>query len=173
MKSRPAATEYAPYYAGYVSRVPGSDVLAVLARQPEEIGRIGAAVAPDRELFRYAPGKWTIREVAGHMIDAERVFGHRAFCISRGERSPLPTMDEDGYVALSRYAGTPLAELLDEFAAVRASNLVVLRRLPADGWSRTGTASGNPVSVRALAYIMAGHIIHHCGVLQAKYGAPV
>ena len=105
-----------------------------------------------------------------HLIDGERVFGYRAFCFSRGEQAPLPSFDENQYVSASRAGDVPLVALAGEFAAVRESNLGFLRRLDDDGWTRTGTASGKPVSVRALAWIMAGHPRHHLAVLRERYG---
>lgn len=167
---RPAEGEYAPFYAGYVSLVPEADVLGALDEQAQAIRRLAAAVPHERETFRYAEGKWSIREVLGHLIDGERVFGYRAFCISRGETAGLPSFDENLYVAADRADARGLSELAAEFALVRRSNLVVLRRLEADEWARVGTASGKPVSVRALAWIMAGHPRHHLRILSERYG---
>ena len=167
---RPGPGEYAPFYAGYVSLVPEPDALAVLTAQPSELLALAARVPAEREQHRYAPGKWSVREVFGHLTDGERVFGYRAFCISRGDQSALPGFDEQSYIAGSDYDGVPLAQLASDFAALRQSNLSVLRRLPADAWARGGTANGTPVTVRALAFIMAGHVRHHLGVLRDRYG---
>ena len=167
---RPAEGEFAPFYARYVALVPEADILAVLDSQAEEIRRLTASVARERETFRYAEGKWSIREVLGHLVDGERIFGYRAFCISRGETAALPSFDENRYVAAARSGATPLSELADELALVRRSNLVVLRRLGPSEWARVGTASGKPVSVRALAWVMAGHPRHHFQVLSERYG---
>jgi hypothetical protein len=168
--SRPEADEYAPFYAGYVARVTEGDILRVLARQKDEIGALARSLPEAKQSYRYAEGKWTIGEVLSHLIDGERVFGYRAFCFSRGEQAPLPSFDENDYVSASRAGEAPLAALALEFAAVRESNLAFLRRLGDDGWTRTGTASGKPVSVRALAWIMAGHPRHHLAVLRERYG---
>ncbi|OGB95868.1 MAG: hypothetical protein A2Z31_08020 [candidate division NC10 bacterium RBG_16_65_8] len=170
MAARPSDKEFAAYYARYVSLVPESDVLSALESQIGVIERIARSVSRERETYRYAAGKWSIREVFGHLIDGERVFGHRAFCISRGEAAPLPKFDENAYVAESRYNDCALADLLAEFAGIRHSNLTFLRRLTEEDWQRFGTASDNPVSVRALAFIMAGHVRHHLNVLHASYG---
>lgn len=170
MIGRPGESEHAPYFTGYVGLVPETDVLAVLAAQPEELQALMRTVPAERELFAYAGGKWTIREVFGHITDAERVFGHRAFCISRGELATLPAFDENAYVAQSSASAIPLHSLLEEFALVRAANLVVLRRLEPSGWMRTGQLSSGPASVRALAFIMAGHVRHHVRVLHERYG---
>ncbi len=170
MTGRPTEGEFAPYYLRYVSLVPEAEVLPAFAAQLTELTRAVTSVAPAQETFRYAPGKWSIREVLGHMIDAERVFGYRAFCISRGEAAPLPSFDENSYVAESPYNDIALADLSAEFAATRRSNQSLLIALTEAAWQRVGTASNNPVSVRALAYIMVGHVRHHLNALQSSYG---
>jgi hypothetical protein len=167
---RPGPDEYAPFYAGYVSLVPESDALAVLEAQPSELRALAAAQPAARESHRYAPGKWSVREVFGHLTDGERVFGYRAFCISRGDQASLPGFDEQSYIAGSDYDRVPLAELAADFEALRQSNLRVLRRLDPAAWARSGTANGTPVTVRALAFVMAGHVRHHLGVLRDRYG---
>ncbi len=167
---RPADTEFAPFYAGYVALVPEDDVLAVLAAQVEDFRSLARSVAPAREGFRYAPDKWSLRQVVGHVTDGERVFGHRLFCFSRGEQAALPSFDEKAYVAQSVYERVPLAELVEELVTVRQGHLAVLRRLDAETWGRAGTASGKPVTVRALAYVMAGHPRHHLAILRQRYG---
>jgi hypothetical protein len=169
-QERPASTEYASFFAGYVSLVPESDALAVLAAQPAELQALAAKVPPEREQHRYAPGKWSVREVFGHLTDGERVFGYRAFCISRGDQASLPGFDEQSYIAGANYDQVRLGDLAADFASLRQSNLVVLRRLQAADWARGGTANGTPVTVRALAFVMAGHVRHHVGVLRARYG---
>ena len=166
---RPREDEFAPFYARYVALVPETDILAVLERQAEEIRRLAASVRAERETHRYAEGKWSIRQVLGHLVDAERVFGYRAFCFSRGETAALPAFDENQYVAAARFDTTPLRELVDELALVRRSNLAVLRRLEPAEWVRVGTASGKPVTVRALAWVMAGHVRHHVNILRERY----
>jgi hypothetical protein len=167
---RPADTEHAPYYATYISLVPETDVLTVLETQPQALRDIAARIAADREQFRYAPDKWSIREVLGHIIDTDRVFGYRAFCISRGEQQPLPGFDQNDYMATSDFNARQVADLVNEFAVVREANLLALRRLKDSDWDRTGTASGHPVSVRALAFMMAGHVRHHLWILTERYG---
>jgi hypothetical protein len=167
---RPEAGEYAPFYAGYVARVTEDDILGVLAGQKDEIASLARSLPATRRSYRYAEDKWSIGEVVSHLIDGERVFGYRAFCFSRGEQAALPGFDENEYVRASRAGDVPLVVLADEFRAVRDSNLAFLRRLGADVWARTGTASGAAVSVRALAWIMAGHPRHHLAVLRERYG---
>jgi hypothetical protein len=167
---RPSDNEYAPYYARYVEQVPETDVIPVLENQIIELEQWAAFVPPEREQFRYAAGKWSVREVIGHLVEGERVFGYRAFCISRGETTPLPSYDEKVYMAASNYDARPLSDLLAEFALVREANLAFLRPLTEPGWNFMGRAADKPVSARALAYIMAGHVRHHLGVLHTKYG---
>jgi hypothetical protein len=167
---RPADSEYAPFYAGYVALVPETDIVRALEAQRQEIERLAGSVSLERERHRYADGKWTIREVIGHLVDGERVFGHRAFCISRGEQAPLPPFDENLYVRESGYDAVPLGELARELVSVRGANLAALARLNQAAWERRGTVSGRPVSVRALAYVMVGHVRHHAAVLRERYG---
>lgn len=170
MIEKPNESEYAPFYAGYIAKVPAADVLENLERQGSEVRGLAAGVPPEREGFRYAPGKWSVREVFGHLIDGERVFGYRAFRIGRGDQTPLAGFDENEYVAASGYDDRSLASLAEEFALVRAANLAVFHSLSADAWRRLGTANGHPVSVRALAFIMAGHVNHHLALLGERYG---
>ena len=168
---RPSAAEFASFYAGYVSLVPEADIMRVLEGQADDVRLQTRAFIPKREEFRYAPGKWSVREVLGHVTDAERVFGFRAFCFSRGDENALPSFEQDDYVARAGFDRCSLADLVKEFAQLREANLTVLRRLDDAAWRRMGTASGKPVSVRALAYIMAGHVRHHLHVLSTRYAA--
>ena len=168
----PAATEYAPYFERYVALVRGDDILGTLAEQAEEVRRVLSRVPEARGGLRYAEGKWSIREVLGHCTDAERVFGYRALAFARGEKAPLPSFDENEYARTAGHDGVPLADLLEEFGTVRAGTLHLLRRFPAEAWLRVGVASGKPVSVRALAHIMAGHVAHHLAILHERYGVP-
>ncbi len=167
---RPAAGEYAPYFGRYISRVPEDDVLPVLERQRTELPAVFAGVTEDRGGFRYAPDKWSVRELLGHVIDTERIFAYRALCIARGETTPLPGFEQDDYVAHAGHDRWTLAELLEDFDRVRRSDLAMLSHLDEAAVRRLGTASGNPMSVRAIAYILAGHARHHLGVLADRYG---
>lgn len=171
--SPPQPDEYAPFYAPYVARVPEEAILPVLEGQLGEIRRLVEAVPPDRESFRYAPAKWSVREVVGHLADAERLFGYRALALARGGREPLPGFDENGAVEQAGFDTVPLGELADGWAAARRSNLALLRYLPAEAWARTGTANGTAISVRALAWILAGHVRHHQDVFGDRYGLEV
>lgn len=166
---RPTAADAAPYYFTYIDQVPEGDVFAVLEAGVAETRRLLAGLPPEREHHRYAPGKWTVREVLGHVIDAERVFGYRAFHMARGDRTPLPSMEPDDYAATAGAGRRPVAELLDELDLVRRGHLALFRGLDAEAWERTGIASGLPFRVRALPFIVAGHEIHHRRGLAERY----
>jgi len=167
---RPEASEYAPFFAGYVALVAGDAPVPVLEAQARTVAETFTSVGDESAGFRYAPGKWSVREVLGHCIDTERVFTYRALAFARGEQAPLPRFDEDAYAANAGHDGIPLEELVAEFGHVRAATVAMLRHLPAAAWSRVGAASGNAISVRALAFIMAGHVQHHLGILRDRYG---
>jgi hypothetical protein len=170
MSRRPETREFAPFYASYLSLVSESDVRPALRTQMADVRALASSVSGERESYRYAPGKWSVRQVLGHMGDAERVFGHRAFCFSRDEKAPLPGFDENAYVAQGRFDERPLGSLVDELQALRDVHVGLFDRLTDAEWERTGTANGNPASVRALAFIMVGHVRHHLQVLRTKYG---
>lgn len=172
MIGRPTDAEYAPFFAGYVSLVPEADILEALQTQLVDIESRARAIPAEREAFAYAPDKWSIREMFGHVADAERVFGYRAVCISRGEQASLPGFDEKQYVARSGFSNCTLADVVQEFTLLRQSNLVALRRLDGEAWQQVGTANGHRISVRALAFIMAGHVRHHLRILSERYAAP-
>lgn len=166
---RPEPSEYTAAFGTYVGKVPENDPLPVLAAQPAELRALLAPVTADRETYRYAPGKWSVREVVGHIIDSERVFAFRALAFARGEAAPLPGFDENDYARNAGADERPLSELLDELEAIRRGNVLFLRALSDEAWSRVGTANGKPVTVRALAFVMAGHVRHHAGVLKERY----
>jgi len=166
---RPAETEYAPYYEGYVAQVGEEEIVPVLRSQLDDLDLLLSKVSPERETYRYAEGKWSIREIAGHLIDGERVFGYRAFCIARGETQNLPGFDQNDYMLTAPYDGLELEDLLAEFRLVRLANIAMLRSLDEEAWNRAGTANDNQITVRALAFIMAGHVRHHMGVLRERY----
>ena len=167
---RPDDTEYGAYYERYVSRVPEADIVAVLEAQAASMDRWPARVPHDKETVAYAPDKWTPRQLIGHLSDVERVFAYRALRFSRRDTTPLPGFEENPYVEHSAYAEVPLQMLVAELAAVRRANLPLFRRLDDAGWSARGEASGMSVTVRGLAYIMAGHVRHHVAVLKERYG---
>ena len=166
---RPSSAEYAPFHAGYVASVPDGDVLAMLKKQNSETLRLLGRVGEKKSRHRYAPGKWTIREVVGHLTDAERVFAYRALTIARGDKTPLPGFDEVAWGNTTNADTRTLKSLLEEFAAVRATTLAMIRGFTQEQLSRTGTASGHQVSVRGLVYVMAGHERHHVRILKERY----
>ena len=166
---RPIETEYAPDYQSYIDQVSENEILPVLRSQMEELDILLGRVEPSQETFRYADGKWSVREIVGHLIDGERVFGYRAFCIARGEQQNLPGFDQNDYMLTAPYDRIELEDLLSELRLIRLGNIAMLRTLEEEAWNRIGTANENQVSVRALAFIMAGHLRHHMGVLRERY----
>ncbi|HEX9640035.1 MAG TPA: DinB family protein, partial [Candidatus Krumholzibacteria bacterium] len=150
MSGRPLESEYDPFYAGYVALVPEQDILEALTAQADAVSAPVLALPEERERSRYAPEKWTVREVLGHIGDAERVFGYRAFCISRLDDTPLPGFDEKPYVAHSGFSEVPVAELVADFRRLRESHAAFLRRVERDRWEQKGIANGSPISLRAL-----------------------
>jgi hypothetical protein len=170
MKSRPTESEFAKSFSGYVALVPETDALAVLEHQLTDLAQLAQRVPTDREKHRYADGKWSVREVLGHLIDSERVFAYRGFCISRGEQVSLPGFEENDYVAESHYADQSLPDLVSELSLLRRANVMFFRGLSESDWERRGTANENAISVRAIAFIMAGHMRHHFVVLRDRYG---
>ena len=170
MNTRPEKDEYSPYHERYVSLVPETEILPVLQKQVEEIQLLADRITPERETFRYAPDKWSIREVFGHLVDCERVFAYRAFCISKGDQASFPSFEQDDYINNAYYNQRPLADIMDELLLLRKSNLAFLSLVTDDDWNRRGTVNNHSISVRALGYIMAGHIRHHVNVLKQNYG---
>ena len=170
MLLRPEPTEHDPYYAKYIAQVPDGNVVDLLAAQVEDTAGMLAAVPPARESFRYAPGKWSVREVVGHVIDAERVFASRALWFARSAEGALPSMDQDAWVAVSNAGGRALADLIAELRATRASTVALLRSFDDEAGLRRGVASGNEITVRSLAWIIAGHERHHQALLRRDYG---
>jgi hypothetical protein len=166
---RPDANEYAGHFGKYIEQVPGSDVVSALK------GQIGATLATLRavnerdSLRRYAEGKWSLREVVGHMIDTERIMAYRALRIARGDQTPLAGFDQDPYIEAAGFDGRSWGGLLEEFEAVRRSNVMMFEGLNGTAWGRMGTASGNPISVRALAFVIAGHELHHVKMVRERY----
>jgi hypothetical protein len=167
---RPAADEAAPFYHGYIAKVPGENIGEQLVDQLAEVERLFGALDDTAALARYAPGKWSIKEILGHLTDTERIFAYRLLRIARGDATPLPGFDENAYVPAGRFDERPLRALAAEFRAVRLSSVALASGLPAASWSKAGQASGKPVSARALVYIVVGHVAHHLGVLRERYG---
>ena len=166
---RPEANEYAEYYGKYIEKVPGTDVLGILESQRVRMLQLFAGRSERDGNFRYAPGKWTIKEVLGHVTDAERIFTYRALRIARGDQTPLASFEQDDYVKDGRFASRTLADLVEEFAAVRGASIALFRSFDDAAWSKRGVASEKEVTVRALGFITAGHQIHHRVILEEQY----
>jgi len=167
--ARPDSSEYASFYAAYIAGVPDGDLLGLLERQLEEHTVLLSGVPDARGDFAYAPGKWTLKEVLGHVVDAERVFSYRVLRFARADATPLAPFDETAWVPNSGARGRSLRDLIAELRAVRTATLALLRSLPAGADTRRGTASGYEISVRALAWIIAGHERHHFRLIRERY----
>ena len=167
---RPEPGEYDPYYERYISLIPGTDILGTLDSQRREMLLLLCGRDEADADFRYAPEKWSARELLGHVCDTERIFAYRALRISRGDRTPIEGFEQDDYVRMAPDR-TPLCDIIEDYIAVRRATLTLLRNLNEQGWTRRGIASNKEVSVRALAYITAGHELHHRRILEQKYFA--
>lgn len=166
---RPGEDEFAPYYSGYIEHAKVPDILSALEDQCPEVIELFAGLPMALGDHRYAPGKWTIKEVLGHVIDSERVFAYRALSFARRERTPLPGFEQDDYVKVAGFGRRPMENLLAEFEHLRLSNLALFRSFDTEEWRAEGTANEVKFSVRALAYIIYGHAAHHLGVIQQRY----
>src|SRR5258706_7255126 len=166
---RPEPTEYAEFYANYVSKVPGADVLSVLESQRLQMLQLFAGRSERDGSFRYAPGKWTVKEVLGHITDTERIFTYRALRIARGDQTPLPGFEQNDYVRGGNFAERTLAGLAEEFGLVRAASIALFQSLQKEAWQRRGAADKKEMTVRALAFIVAGHELHHRQILEEHY----
>jgi hypothetical protein len=169
--SRPEPGEYASYYDRYISLVAGSDILATLESQRRQMLLLLSGRDESDGDFRYAPDKWSAKEVLGHVCDTERIFAYRALRIARADRTPIEGFEQDDYVRNGPFAHRPLAELIEDYIAVRRATLTLLRNLDEPAWLRRGIANKNEVSVRAIAYTIAGHELHHRRILEEKYFA--
>ncbi|HKB68034.1 MAG TPA: DinB family protein [Pyrinomonadaceae bacterium] len=169
MIGRPQPNEAAPSYSTYIDRVTSDDIVSVLATQLDETVAFLSAISEEQSLHRYAPDKWSMRELLGHVNDGERVFMYRAMWFARGFQDPLPSFDQEIGFKSAGSDNVSWANHIDEFRAIRSSTLAFFRNLPSDAWLRSGIASDNPISVRAIAYIVAGHVSHHVDVLRERY----
>jgi hypothetical protein len=167
---RPAEEEVPSFYRGYVSKVLDEKVPQRLGEQLDEIARLYERLDDTSAAARYAPGKWSLKEVLGHLIDAERVFSYRLFRIGRGDATPLAGFDENAYVAAGNFDARPIRALLEEFRAARGSTLALLEGIGPESWERRGVTNQVSVSAGALAYIILGHANHHLEVLRTHYG---
>jgi hypothetical protein len=166
---RPDARDFAPYYQRYLDQVPAGDLLDLLESQWEALGGLLENLDDVAADHRYAPGKWCVKEVLGHILDAERIFGYRLLSVARGEQADLPGFDEDPYVAAAEFGSRSLGSLLDEFDLVRGHTLALLRGLPESALAWRGRVRGNPVTVPFLACLVHGHAQHHLQVLRERY----
>jgi uncharacterized damage-inducible protein DinB len=171
--TRPEPGEYAPYYDMYISLVQGHDILGILEAQRMQMAQMFAARSEREGNFRYAPDKWTVKEVLGHVNDTERIFAYRALRIARGDPTPLSGFEQDDYVRGANFAERTLADIAEEFEYVRSASIALFRSLKRDAWSRRGVANKNEVTVRALAFIVAGHELHHRLILEERYFAAI
>jgi hypothetical protein len=166
---RPQPGEHAAYHAAYFALVPEGDIVAFLRGQLEVMLALGNSIPAARHRHRYAPGKWSVTEVFGHITDLERAFGTRAMCFARQDPGPLPGVDEDPYVAAARFDERGLASVLEELEHQRRANLALFASFGEELLDRRGTASGHVISVRGLMYLVAGHAAHHLNVLRERY----
>jgi uncharacterized damage-inducible protein DinB len=166
---RPGRTEAAAYYFTYIDRIPQDDIVGVMASQLEDVGKILASISEEKSLRRYAPEKWSIRQVLSHVNDAERAFAFRALWFGREFHEPLASFDQNVSVNAARADEYSWASHVEEFRDIRRATLALFRKLPGEAWGRSGVASGNSVTVRALAYIIAGHVSHHVAILEERY----
>jgi len=167
---RPESDEIPAHFVGYIGRVPESDPVAVLAAQIDVTAALLRGLSDTDALKRYAPGKWSIKEIVGHLADTERIMAYRALRIARGDETPLPGFDENAYVPPAKFDARPLSDLVAELRTTRAATLALFRSFDDDAWRRRGTASGKPISVRAIGYMIPGHERHHVEILRTRYG---
>jgi len=166
---RPEPDEIPSHFVGYIKRVPELDPVIVCASQIEDTAALLRGLSDADAMHRYARDKWSVKEIVGHLADIERIMAYRALRIARGDTTPLPGFDENAYVPVAKFDTRSLADLVGELRTARAATLALLRTFDADAWRRRGTASGNPVSVRAIAYMIPGHERHHVEILRTRY----
>ena len=169
LAAAPDASEFAPYAAQYVSLVAGTDILHTLDRQADEVKRAFTGVSDEKAAYRPSPDKWSIKEILGHITDTERIFAYRALRIARNDKTPLEGFDQDDYVRAARFDDKQLSELVDDFIVTRTATLSLMRSFAPETWVRRGVANGAGVSVRALAYMAAGHVAHHLNIVNKRY----
>ena len=166
---RPEASEFAEYYTGYISRVPDADVLTFLDAQLGSTVALLRGIDDAKGNHRYEAGKWSVKELLGHIIDGERVFSYRALVFARNDSTSLPGFDQDPWSQNANYANLTMKEIVDEFEAVRRSTILLFRHLDASAWDRVGVANNNRMTARAAAFIIAGHTEHHLAILKSRY----
>lgn len=166
---KPAADEYAPYYARYIDLVPSGDIIVTLQEQMADTLAMLGGLTPEKALYRYAPEKWSIQEVLGHIVDGERIFSYRALRFARGDSTPLAGFEQEGYVMNGGFHNRRLSDLMREYEHVRGATIDLFEGMSEEAWGRRGTASEAEVSVRAMAWIISGHELHHKGVIRTRY----
>ena len=169
--SRPTPSEYAPYYDRYISLISENDILTTLDSQRRQMMLLLSGRDEADGDYRYAPDKWSVKEVLGHVCDTERIFAYRALRISRGDRTPIEGFEQDDYVRNGPFAKHPIAEVIEDYIAVRRATMTLLRNLDEEAWNRRGIANKNEISTRATAYLIAGHELHHRRILEQNYFA--
>jgi hypothetical protein len=169
MIGRPEPAEAAAYYFTYIDKVTGDDATSAIRSQLDEALAFFSSISEDKSLYQYAPEKWSIRQTLNHVIDSERIFAFRALWFARGFETPLPSFDQEVAVPAAKADGIPWAAHVEEFRRVRLSTISLFEHTPSEAWMRSGIASGNRVTVRALAFIIAGHLAHHMKILRARY----
>lgn len=166
---RPNKNEYAAYYETYVSLVEETDIVSAMQNQAEELHGLFSPMSDEKGLYRYAVGKWSIKQLLGHLIDGERVFAYRALRFARADKTELAGFDQDPYIENANFDEVKLSDLLDELLFLRKANTLFFNNLSEEAWNRTGVACENEISVRAVAFILVGHIRHHLNILKEKY----
>jgi hypothetical protein len=166
---KPATSEYPVYYDRYITLVDEADIVAALQNQMKSTQALLASIPEERENYRYEPGKWSVKELAGHVIDTERVFAYRALRFARNDKTELPGFDQDTFAAQANFANVPLRDIVQEYEAVRHATILLFKHLDSDAWNRRGVANSNEISVRALAFVIAGHELHHADILRNRY----
>lgn len=169
MIERPLISEYNPFYETYIGLVPDGDLIAILENQLKETTKLYAEAPQEKLNYRYAPGKWSMKEVLGHIVDNERIMSYRLLCIAYGEQKNLPGYEQEDYMANHPFDHCTIDQLLEEFELVRRSSIALLKRLPAHLLANQGKANGGPMTAQALAFILAGHELHHVNILKHKY----
>ncbi|MCA0756208.1 DinB family protein [Paenibacillus sp. N4] len=169
MTNRPLKEEYNPYYEQYIRLVREEDIIEVLADAQESTDALLAELTEEQGNYRYADGKWSLKEVIGHVADGERIMSYRLLRASRGDKTPLAGFDQDEFMTSAPFASWTMEQIREEYVSVRRATLSLLRGLTEDAWTRSGIANGSNVSARALAYIIAGHELHHLRIIKERY----
>ena len=166
----PEPAEFAPFYANYIAKAHTvTDPVAALELQLAEALDLLRTLPPERQSYRYAPGKWSVKEIVNHLTDGERIFSYRALCVARNDKTPLPPFEENAYSVAAEADHLPWNDLLNEFEAVRRATIQLLRNFPAASLTHLGVVSNHPTSARALVYVIYGHVVHHLGILRERY----